>query len=160
MLNPLQKEERFNAIVREAVKTLCSGETARSFKRRMEDMALYFLETNRADAAKLALAVALQVGEADPGCSDISFLTGLVQKEFCFLHVAGKGKAGRRTILADHQAVGRCWVLSANSHRRKLAKSTVTLYSQKLRPYAISDAAAKAIFDRIQEIYGHVDQSS
>ena len=84
VLNPLQKEERFNAIVREAVKTLCSGENGQAFKRRMEDMALYFLETNRADAANLALAVALQVGEADPGLLDVSFLTGLVQKSFAF----------------------------------------------------------------------------
>ena len=92
VLNPLQKEERFNAIVREAVKTLCSGENGQAFKRRMEDMALYFLETNRADAAKLALAVALQVGEADPGLLDISFLTGLVQKSFAFFMSQEKAK--------------------------------------------------------------------
>jgi len=92
VLNPLQKEERFNAIVREAVKTLCSGENGQAFKRRMEDMALYFLETNRADAARLALAVALQVGEADPGLLDISFLTGLVQKSFAFFMSQEKAK--------------------------------------------------------------------
>ena len=92
VLNPLQKEERFNAIVREAVKTLCSGENGQAFKRRMEDMALYFLETDRADAAKLALAVALQVGEADPGLLDISFLTGLVQKSFAFFMSQEKAK--------------------------------------------------------------------
>ena len=92
VLNPLQKEERFNAIVREAVKTLCSGENGQAFKRRMEDMALYFLETNRADAAKLALAVALQVGEADPGLLDVSFLTGLVQKSFAFFMSQEKAK--------------------------------------------------------------------
>jgi hypothetical protein len=92
VLNPLQKEERFNAIVREAVKTLCSGENGQAFKRRMEDMALYFLETNRTDAAKLALAVALQVGEADPGLLDVSFLTGLVQKSFAFFMSQEKAK--------------------------------------------------------------------
>ena len=92
VLNPLQKEERFNAIVREAVKTLCSGENGQAFKRRMEDMALYFLETDRADAAKLALAVALQVGEADPGLLDVSFLTGLVQKSFAFFISQQKAK--------------------------------------------------------------------
>jgi hypothetical protein len=92
VLNPLQKEERFNAIVREAVKTLCAGENGQAFKRRMEDMALYFLETDRADAAKLALAVALQVGEADPGLLDVSFLTGLVQKSFAFFISQEKAK--------------------------------------------------------------------
>ena len=92
VLNPLQKEERFNAIVRDAVKTLCSGENGAAFKRRMEDMALYFLETQRADQAKLSLAVALQVSEGDPGPLDISFLTGLMQKSFAFFMSQEKAK--------------------------------------------------------------------
>jgi len=92
VLNPLQKEERFNAIARDAVKQLCSGENGQAFKRRMEDMSLYFFETNRLDAAKLSLAVALQVGEGDPGPLDISFLTGLVQKSFAFFVSQEKAK--------------------------------------------------------------------
>ena len=92
VLNPLQKEERFNAIVRDAVKTLCSGENGRAFKRRMEDMALYFFETNRANAAKISLAVALQVSEGDPGPLDVSFLTGLMQKSFAFFMSQEKAK--------------------------------------------------------------------
>ena len=92
VLNPLQKEERFNAIVREAVKTLCAGENGRAFKRRMEDMALYFFETKRADLARLSLAVALQVGEGDPGPLDVSFLTGLIQKSFAFFISQQKAK--------------------------------------------------------------------
>ena len=92
VLNPMQKEERFNAIVRDAVKTLCAGENGKAFKRRMEDMALYFFETNRADLAKLSLAVALQVGEGDPGPLDVSFLTGLMQKSFAFFMSQEKAK--------------------------------------------------------------------
>jgi hypothetical protein len=92
VLNPLQKEERFNAIVREAVKTLCTGENGRAFMRRMEDMALYFHETNRKDLAVLSLAVALQVGEGDPGPLDVSFLTGLMQKSFAFFLSQEKAK--------------------------------------------------------------------
>jgi hypothetical protein len=92
VLNPLQKEERFNAIVREAVKTLCTDENGRAFKRRMEDTALYFFETGRADQAKLALAVALQVGEGDPGPLDVSFLTGLMQKSFALFMSQEKAK--------------------------------------------------------------------
>jgi hypothetical protein len=92
VLNPLQKEERFNAIVRDAVKVLCSGENGASFKRRMEDMALYFFETQRSEQAKLSLAVALQVGEGDPGPLDVSFLTGLVQKSFAFFISQEKAK--------------------------------------------------------------------
>ncbi len=82
VLNPVQREERLAAIVREAVKQLCSGELGNLFRRRMEDMALYFFETSRAVQARLALAVALQVGEGDPGPLDVSFLTGFVQKSF------------------------------------------------------------------------------
>jgi hypothetical protein len=92
VLNPLQKEERMSAIVREAVKTLCSGADGRAFKRRMEDMALYFAETGRPEVGKLSLAVALQVGEGDPGPLDVSFLTGLVQKSFAVLLSQEKAK--------------------------------------------------------------------
>ena len=92
VLNQLQKEERFSAIARDAVKALCSGENGQAFKRRMEDMALYLVETNRPDLAKLSLAVALQVGAGDPGPLDVSFLTGLVQKSFAFFMSQEKAK--------------------------------------------------------------------
>jgi hypothetical protein len=84
VLNPMQKEERLAAIVREAVKELCSGENGRAFRRRMENTAFYFLETGRPSQAKLALAVALQAGEGEAGPLDVTFLTGLVQKSFAF----------------------------------------------------------------------------
>ena len=84
VLNPVQKEERLASVVRDAVKTLCAGDNGQAFKRRMEDMALYFAETGRMDQAKVSLAVAQQVGEGDPGPLDISFLTGLMQKSFVF----------------------------------------------------------------------------
>lgn len=84
VLNQMQKEERLASVVREAVKTLCAGDNGQAFKRRMEDMALYFADTDRIDQAKLSLAVAQQVGEGDPGPLDISFLTGLMQKSFVF----------------------------------------------------------------------------
>lgn len=84
MLEPLQKEERLGAIVREAVRTMFAGETVKVLQRRMEDMALYLFETERLDKAKLALAVALQLKDEDPGLLDISFLTGLAQKSFAF----------------------------------------------------------------------------
>ena len=84
ILNQVQKEERLASVVRDAVKTLCAGEHGQAFKRRMEDMALYFAETDRVEQAKLSLAVAQQVAEGDPGPLDISFLTGLMQKTFVF----------------------------------------------------------------------------
>ena len=93
VLNQVQKEERLAAIVRDAVKALCAGEKGLAFQRRMEDTALYFFETKRAEQAKLALAVAQQVGAGDPGPLDISFLTGLMQKSFAFLMSQQKAKA-------------------------------------------------------------------
>lgn len=80
VLNQLQKEERFASIVRDAVREIFFGANRPIFQRRMEDMALYLLATKREEAAQLALAVALQLAEGDPGIFDISFLTGLVQK--------------------------------------------------------------------------------
>ncbi len=84
VLNPVQKEERLSGIVRDAVKMLCAGEIGPIMQRRMEDMSFYFLETGRVDLAELALAIASQIKEGDPGPLDISFLTGLVQKSFAF----------------------------------------------------------------------------
>ena len=93
VLNPLQKEERVAGIVRDVVKTLCAGETGKIMQRRMEDMAFYFVEAGRLEIAKLALAVAQQIEEGDPGPLDISFLTGLVQRSFAVYLSQEKSKA-------------------------------------------------------------------
>ena len=84
VLNQIQKEERLASIVRDAVKALCTGDMGKLMQRRMEDMALCFMETGREQAAELALAVAVQIQEGDPGPLDVSFLTGLAQKSFAF----------------------------------------------------------------------------
>ena len=93
VLNPVQKEERLAGIVRDAVQAICSGERGPILRRRLEDTALYFLETERADQARLALAVALQVGEGGPGPLDVSFLTGWVQKSIGFYLSQEKARA-------------------------------------------------------------------
>ena len=93
VLNPMQKEERMAGIVRDAVKTLCTGERGKIMQRRMEDMAFYFVAAGRTEMAKLALAVAQQIKEGDPGPLDISFLTGLVQKSFAVYLSQQKSKA-------------------------------------------------------------------
>jgi hypothetical protein len=99
VLNPVQKEERLAGIVRDAVQAICSGESGPILKRRLEDMALYFSETGRADQARLALAVALQVGEGGPGPLDVSFLTGLVQKSIGFYLSQQKARAEEEASL-------------------------------------------------------------
>jgi hypothetical protein len=99
VLNEAQKEERFSAIVRNAAREIFTGETGRIFTRRMEDMALYLLETGREESAKLAYAVALQFAEGEIGILDISFLTGLVQKSMAFYLNQAKEKAAEAPSL-------------------------------------------------------------
>jgi hypothetical protein len=99
VLNEAQKEERFSAIVRDAAREIFTGETGRIFTRRMEDMALYLLETGREESAKLAYAVALQFAEGEIGILDISFLTGLVQKSMAFYLNQAKEKAAEEPSL-------------------------------------------------------------
>lgn len=99
VLNEAQKEERFSAIVRDAAREIFTGETGRIFTRRMEDMALYLLETGREEPAKLALAVALQLAQGEIGILDISFLTGLAQKSLAFYLSQAKEKAAEEPSL-------------------------------------------------------------
>lgn len=102
VLNEAQKEERLAAVVRSAVSEIFSGENGSIFQRRMEDMALYFLETQREESAKLALAVALAINEGDLGglgSLDITFLTGLVQKSLAFYLSQAKEKASEEPSL-------------------------------------------------------------
>ncbi|MBI2986321.1 MAG: hypothetical protein HYY45_06095, partial [Deltaproteobacteria bacterium] len=99
VLNPLQKEERLAGIVRDAVKEIFSGERDSIFQRRMEDMALYLIETKRSAAAQLAEAVALQLKEGDLGVLDISFLTGWIQKSLTFYLGQAKAKAAEEPSL-------------------------------------------------------------
>ena len=97
VLNQLQKEERLAGIVRDAGKAFCAGEIGPVLQHRMEDMALYFLQSGRDDAARLSLAVAIQIGTGDPGPLDISFLTGLVQKSFGYYLSQQKAKQADET---------------------------------------------------------------
>jgi hypothetical protein len=97
VLNEAQKEERFSAIVRDGAREIFAGETGRLFARRMEDMALYLLETGREESARLALSVALQLAGGETGILDVSFLTGLMQKSLAFYLSQAKEKAAEET---------------------------------------------------------------
>ena len=99
VLNQVQKEERLSRIVRDAVQELFSTEKRVLFQRRMEDMALYLVETKREELAKLALAVALNFKEGHLGALDISFLTGLIQKSLAFYLSQAKSKTAEEPSL-------------------------------------------------------------
>jgi len=93
VLNEAQKEERIAAILRAAAREIFAGESGAIFVRRMEDMALCLLESNRKEPALIAFAVALQLAEGQIGILDISFLTGLLQKSSAFYFTQAKRKA-------------------------------------------------------------------
>jgi hypothetical protein len=93
VLNEIQKEERFSAIVRDAAREIFAGESGAIFRRRMEDMALCLLEGRRKEQAELSFAVARQLAAGEIGVLDISFLTGLVQKSIAYYLSQAKEKA-------------------------------------------------------------------
>jgi hypothetical protein len=99
VLNKVQQEERVAGIVREAVQELFSGDKGKAFRRRMEDMALYLLETKREQEAKLALSVALAITDGDLGGLGVSFLNGLVQRSIAFYVSEAKEEAAEEPSL-------------------------------------------------------------
>lgn len=99
VLNPVQKEERLAGIVRDAVREIFFGERKHLFQRRMEDMALHLLETQRGEQARLALAVALELREDILAVLDISFLTGWIQQSLAFFLSQTKAKAAEEPSL-------------------------------------------------------------
>lgn len=87
VLSEAQKAERVQAIIRDAARETFSGDKGKLFQGRMEDMALYLLETGREKEARLALAVAVAIEEKDLGglgALEISFLNALVQRSLTF----------------------------------------------------------------------------
>lgn len=100
VLNKAQQEARFVSLFGDAAKEIFTGE-GKIFKRRMEDMALYLAATGRQERAKLALAVALAIGEGDIGglSGDIIFLTGLVQKSMAFYLAQEKAQAEESSLI-------------------------------------------------------------
>jgi hypothetical protein len=99
VLNEIQKEERFSAIVRDAAREIFAGESGAIFRRRMEDMALCLLEGRRKEQAELSFAVARQLAAGEIGVLDISFLTGLVQKSVAYYLSQAKEKAAEEPSL-------------------------------------------------------------
>ncbi|HWP59218.1 MAG TPA: hypothetical protein VNL14_15090 [Candidatus Acidoferrales bacterium] len=101
VLNQAQKEERVAAIVRSAAEEIFAGDGGRLYQRRLEDMALYFFSTGRAEQARLALAVALALEEGDVGglgALDVTFLTRLAERSFVF-YLSEKKEGGEEDSL-------------------------------------------------------------
>ena len=81
VLNPMQKEERFRSIVREAVQGIFLGvETRAVFEGRFEDAALHLHASGQEDQAMAVLGVALAIRRGDLGSLGVPLLEGLVMR--------------------------------------------------------------------------------
>ena len=81
VLNPMQKEERFRSIVREAVQGIFLGaETSPAFEQRFEDAALHLHVSGQEEKARTVLGVALAIRRGDLGSLGVPFLEALVMR--------------------------------------------------------------------------------
>ncbi len=80
VLNPQQQHDRVEDVIKEAVVETFSGEKGQTYARRLEETALYLCATDRLEAAKRALAVALALQKEGSNGSQIPFCEGLVQR--------------------------------------------------------------------------------
>lgn len=81
VLNPMQKEERFRSIVREAVQGIFLGEeTAPVFEGRLKDAALHLHVSGQEEKARTVLAVALAIRRGDLGSLGVPLLEALVMR--------------------------------------------------------------------------------
>ena len=81
VLNPMQKEERFRGVLREAVQGLfLDDETAPVFEARLEDAALHLHASGRDDQARTVLSVALAIRDRDLGSLGVPLLEALVMR--------------------------------------------------------------------------------
>jgi len=79
LLNPAQQQERVRLVIEQAIEELFGGERRDSWVRRLEEMAYFFHATNRVEAAKRAVAVALALATSDRGGRDIAMCETLVR---------------------------------------------------------------------------------
>ena len=81
VLNPMQKEERFRGVLREAVQGLFLGdETAPVFEARLEDASLHLHASGSEDQARQVLRVALAIRDRDLGNLGVPLLEALVMR--------------------------------------------------------------------------------
>jgi hypothetical protein len=73
VLSEAQQQERFRVVIEKAVQEIFGGERQASWVRRLQEMAYFFHATNRAEAAKRALASALALEASNRGGREIGF---------------------------------------------------------------------------------------
>lgn len=80
ILNRYQQQDRVQMVISKAIDDLFSGESAQVYARRLEEMAFYLATTERPEAAKRALAVALALKNSPQGGRGIPFCEELVRQ--------------------------------------------------------------------------------
>lgn len=85
ILNPTQKEARFQGIVQRALTDLFSGERKFLYQRRLEEMAYVFFKLGEGEEAKISLAVALDLEKPLNPIQPNPFLSQLVIKSIFLL---------------------------------------------------------------------------
>lgn len=80
VLNRYQQQDRVQAVIDKAISEMFSGENGRSYARRLEETAFHLAATERLEAAKRALAVALALKRSERGGKGIPFCEELVRQ--------------------------------------------------------------------------------
>ncbi len=80
ILNRYQQQDRLQTVIEKAIGEIFSGVQGGAYARRLEETAVYFAVTDRPDAAKRALAVALAMKQQDYSGKGIPFCEELVRQ--------------------------------------------------------------------------------
>jgi hypothetical protein len=99
VLNPNQKEVRFQAIFEKALTELFSGETRLLYRRRLEEMAYVLFRLGREEEAKISLAVAMDLEKPLHPIQPSPFLFQLVTKSIFNLLAEAKEKKSKEVSL-------------------------------------------------------------
>ena len=100
VLNPLQKEERFRSIIRDAVEGIFLGaETRAVFEGRLEDAALHLHVAGQEQQAMAVLGVALAIRRGDLGSLGVPLLEGLVTRTLDMLKADEEQEAAEEPSL-------------------------------------------------------------
>jgi hypothetical protein len=99
VLNPGQKEVRFQAIFEKALAELFSGERRHLYQRRLEEMAYVLFKLGREEEAKNSLAVAMDLEKPLHPIQPSPFLLQLVTKSIFSLLAEAKEKKSKEVSL-------------------------------------------------------------
>ncbi len=100
VLNPMQKEERFRSIVREAVQGIFLGaETSPAFEQRFEDAALHLHVSGQEEKARTVLGVALAIRRGDLGSLGVPLLEALLMRSLSLHKTQEKEEAAEEPSL-------------------------------------------------------------